>query len=169
MTTPTTRLDRPYSAPSAVAVSWEQAEAVLRDAELSWISTVRPDGGPHVTPLVAVWLDGALYFHTGAQEQKYANLRANPRVVLTTGAATWDHGIDVVVEGEAVPATDEAILTRLAAAFATKWDGRWRLSARDGHLVNADMGGVSEAFEVRPTRAYAHTKGEPFSQTTYTF
>jgi Pyridoxamine 5'-phosphate oxidase len=75
---------------------------VLEAAELFWISTVRADGRPHVTPLVAAWLDGAIHFHTGADEQKAANLRANPHVVLTTGCNRWNEGLDVVVEGEAV-------------------------------------------------------------------
>jgi nitroimidazol reductase NimA-like FMN-containing flavoprotein (pyridoxamine 5'-phosphate oxidase superfamily) len=64
----------------------------LQTAELFWISTVRPDGRPHVTPLVAVWVDRAIHFHTGAEEQKFANLRTNPHVVLTTGCNQWDRG-----------------------------------------------------------------------------
>jgi len=32
----------------------------LEKAEVFWLSTVRPDGRPHVTPMVSVWLDGAL-------------------------------------------------------------------------------------------------------------
>jgi nitroimidazol reductase NimA-like FMN-containing flavoprotein (pyridoxamine 5'-phosphate oxidase superfamily) len=78
MTTPlTTTLDQRNSDPAAVPASWEDTRRVLETAELFWISTVRPDGRPHVTPLVAVWMDGAIYFHTGAEEQKAANLRAN--------------------------------------------------------------------------------------------
>jgi len=42
----------------------------LEDAELFWITTVRVDGRPHVTPLVAVWLDDAIHFATGAGEQQ---------------------------------------------------------------------------------------------------
>jgi nitroimidazol reductase NimA-like FMN-containing flavoprotein (pyridoxamine 5'-phosphate oxidase superfamily) len=64
----------------------------LKVAELFWISTVRTDGRPHVTPIVAVWADGAIWFSTGEGEQKFANLRANPRVVLTTGCNRWDRG-----------------------------------------------------------------------------
>ena len=43
------------------------------------------DGRLHVTPLVAVWAYEALHFTTGAKEQKFLNLRRNPRVVLITG------------------------------------------------------------------------------------
>ena len=97
-----------------MATAWEDTRRVLETAELSWISTVRADGRPHVTPLVAVWLDGALCFCTGAGEQKAVNLRGNPHVVLTTGCSRWESGLDVVVEGEAVQVTDDERLRRLA-------------------------------------------------------
>jgi general stress protein 26 len=67
---------------------------------LFWITTVRVDGRSHVTPLVAVWLDEAIYFATGADEQKAVNLRNNQNVILTTGCNDWEQGLDVVVEGE---------------------------------------------------------------------
>src|SRR6266496_4340877 len=103
-------------------------------AELFWISTVRADGRPHVTPLVAVWLDGALHFSTGAGEQKALNLDGNPHVVLMTGCNGWDEGLDVVVEGDAVRVTADDVLERLAEAWAGKWDGRWRYEVREGAL-----------------------------------
>ena len=71
MTAPTsTRLDPRFSEPDATATTWDDAVAVLRSAGVSWLTTVRADGRPHVTPLVAVWLDGAVHFCTGPQEQK---------------------------------------------------------------------------------------------------
>ena len=74
----------------------------LESAELFWICTVRSDGRPHLTPLVAVWLDDALYLCTGETEQKYINLRGNSSVLLVTGCNNWDQGLDVSVEGTAV-------------------------------------------------------------------
>src|SRR4051794_20074187 len=67
---PRTTLDTRFSEPGAVATSWEDARRVLERAELFWITTVRHDGRPHVTPLVAVWHDERLYFCTGPSEQK---------------------------------------------------------------------------------------------------
>jgi nitroimidazol reductase NimA-like FMN-containing flavoprotein (pyridoxamine 5'-phosphate oxidase superfamily) len=170
MTTPVTALDQRYSDTEASSVGWEATLGVLKAAELSWISTVRADGRPHVTPLVAVWVDDALYFHTGAEEQKFANLRANPNVVLTTGSNHWDEGIDVVVEGRAVHVTDEKVLTRVAEAFAAKWDGRWQLTVRNGRFYNDNAEDwPSEVFAVAPARAFAHAKGDPFGATTHRF
>ena len=110
MPTPVTTLDTRYSDPAAVATPWDETRGVLEQAQLFWISTVRADGRPHVTPLVAVWVDQALHFSTGAKEQKYANLRTNPHVVLTTGCNGWDRGLDVAVEGDALRVTDPEVL-----------------------------------------------------------
>jgi general stress protein 26 len=169
-TAPRTALDNRYSAPEAAATGWQATLEVIEKAELSWICTVRTDGRPHVTPLVAAWLDGALYFHTGANEQKYANLQANPHVVIVTGCSHWDRGVDVMVEGEAELVTDHDLLRRLAQAYAGKWDGRWQLQVSDGGFGNPDMEGLhSEVFRVTPATVYAHSKGDPFSATTHRF
>src|SRR4051795_9966412 len=121
MKQPLTELDRRFSDRDAVPTDWQETRRVLGEAELFWISTVRADGRPHVTPLVAIWLDDAIHFSTGADEQKEHNLRDNSHVVLMTGSNDWDHGIDVVVEGDAMRATDDAVLNRLAEAWAQKW------------------------------------------------
>jgi general stress protein 26 len=167
MLTPVTKLDTRYSDPAATAAGWEQTRAVLESAELFWISTVRADGRPHVTPVVAVWAEDAVCFCTGDDEQKGVNLRANPHVVLTTGCANWDHGLDVVVEGEAVQVTDDDVLRRIAAAFTPRWDGRWKWEARDGSFY--DGGHSAIVFAVKPVKVFAHAKGDPFGATTHRF
>src|SRR5947209_4847691 len=109
-----TSMDPRFSDPIAVPVGWEETRGLLESAELFWLSTVRTDGRPHVTPLVAVWLDEAIHFSTGAAEQKAINLHANPHVVLITGCNTWDRGADIVVEGNAVRVTRHSRPERLA-------------------------------------------------------
>jgi len=98
---PVAELDERFSDPGAKATPWAKAREVLETAQLSWVTTVRADGRPHVTPLVAVWLDDAVHFTTGPGEQKAVNLVRNPHVVMTTGCNRWDQGLDVMVEGEA--------------------------------------------------------------------
>jgi pyridoxine/pyridoxamine 5'-phosphate oxidase len=85
MPAPTTTFDAEYSDPAATATGWKETRKVLEEAELFWVSTVRADGRPHVTPVVAVWAEEALWFSTGANEQKFANMRANPHVVMIAG------------------------------------------------------------------------------------
>ena len=125
MKQPETKLDRRFSDPNAVATEWAETRRMLEKAELFWISTVRADGRPHVTPLVAVWLEDAIHFTTGPTEQKAVNLRGNSNVILMTGCNEWNRGLDIVVEGKAVQITDDDLLGRLADSWATKWDGRW--------------------------------------------
>src|SRR5581483_4128101 len=73
MADPVPQLVARFSDTAAVATPWDDTRRVIDEAELFWISTVRADGSPHVTPLPAVWLDGALHFCTGAAEQKGVN------------------------------------------------------------------------------------------------
>ncbi len=162
MDDPRTMLDERFSDQGTQATSWETTESVLEGAQLAWVSTVRADGRPHVTPLVMVWLDGAAYFCSGADEQKSVNIATNPHVVLTTGCNRWDDGLDVVVEGEARIVTDPTTLERLAAAWATKWDGSWQFEATE-HGFRHD-GGFALVFRVDPTKVLAFGKG-PFTHT----
>ncbi len=167
MDEPVTELDTRFSDPDAVAIGWDETRRVLETAELFWISTVRADGRPHVTPLVAVWLDGAIHFSTGATEQKAINLSDNPHVILTTGCNQWDAGLDVVVEGDAVQHTDDDMLKRLAEGWKTKWDGRWQYKVGRGGFQQ-EGGGTALVFSVTPTKILAFGKGR-FSQTRHRF
>jgi general stress protein 26 len=165
----TTTLAEVYSDPAATAVEWEVTRRALETAELFWVSTVRADGRPHVTPVVAAWAEEAIWFSTGEDEQKFANLRVNPHVVLTTGCNRWDGGLDVVLEGDAVQVTDDVVLSRVAAAFTAKWDGRWQFVARGGCFRDPEGGGAAMVFSVSPVKVFAHAKGDPFGATTHRF
>jgi PPOX class probable F420-dependent enzyme len=170
MRTPVSKLDQRYSEPTAEATSWDDTREAIESAELFWISTVRADGRPHVTPLVAAWHDDALWFTTGVEEQKFLNLRGNPQVVLTTGCNGWESGLDVVLEGAARQVTDDDELRRGAGAFAGKWRGAWQWTARDGHFYADERQDQPVAvFAVTPTRVFAHAKGGPFGATTHRF
>jgi len=165
---PTTELDERFSEPGAEPTPWEKTEAALRAAQLFWISTVRRDGRPHVTPLVAVWHDGALHFCTGPDEQKALNLQVNPQVVLTTGSNDWRDGLDVVVEGDAERVTDEAMLGVLARAWGQKWDGSWNYEPVAEGFRHSDGSAIAHVFAVRPAKVLAFGKGR-FSHTRHRF
>ncbi len=168
MTQPTTELDTRFSDPTAEAIAWEETRRVLEAAELFWISTVRADGRPHLTPLVAVWLDDAIHFATGHDEQKAMNLRGNKNVILTTGCNDWERGLDVVVEGEAVRVTDESVLERLAETWKTKWDGRWHYEVHEGAFRHEGGANAVLVFSVQPAKVFAFAKGT-FGQTCHRF
>ena len=133
----------------------------------AWLTTVRPDGRPHVRPVGALWVDGAFYFNSGASTRKARNLAADPHCVISVAT----RGFDLVVEGEAVKVTDEATLQRLAAAYATHG---WAPTVRDGAFYaefSAPSAGPPpwDLYELRPTRVYALGAGDPVGATTWDF
>ena len=80
-----------------VATEWAETRRMLERAELFGCRTFELTGRPHVTPLVAVWLEDAIHFTTGPTEQKAVNLRGNSNVILMTGCNEWNRGLDIVV------------------------------------------------------------------------
>jgi general stress protein 26 len=166
--TPVTELDPRYSE-TTEAFPWTEALDLLVGAELCWLSTVRPDGRPHVTPLPAVWHDGAPHFCTGPEERKALNLAGNPHCVLTTGTNAHWAGVDLVFEGTARRVTDDATLHELAVAWTAKYGSFWRFGVADGMFRHADGGGAV-VYRAEPVTAFAFTKGEgKFGQTRYRF
>jgi pyridoxamine 5'-phosphate oxidase-like protein len=171
---PVTELDQRYSADGVSATPWARASDQLRDAEVFWITTVRPDGRPHVTPLLAVWLDEILHFCTGPQERKARNLASNPHCVLTTGHSDLDDGLDIVVEGIAVRIIDEDRLRRVADAYEAKYGTDWHFTVRDGAFrhgaesVREDDPGEAWVYEVAPVTAFGFAKGA-YGQTRWRF
>jgi hypothetical protein len=159
-------LDARYGEPEATAVPWERAEQLLAAAPLYWITTLRPDGRPHVTPLVAVWHDGAMHFATGAEERKGRNLAATRTCLFTTGTNALHSGTDLVLEGEAARLTDESALQGVADAFLAKYGEEWHFHVADGKFGHGS--GAALVYRVEPTVAHAFGK-DPYSQTKYTF
>jgi nitroimidazol reductase NimA-like FMN-containing flavoprotein (pyridoxamine 5'-phosphate oxidase superfamily) len=166
MNSPTAEFDSRFSDPEAGPTPWSHAAQVLEHAELYWLSTVRADGRPHVTPLIGVVEDGAVHFCTGLREQKARNLEHRNQVALTTGNNTWAQGLDVVVEGTAVRVTDQAALQRLADAFEAKYGSVWHFDVTDdGFGTGEDTAAV---FRIEPAKVLAFAK-EPHGQTSYRF
>jgi nitroimidazol reductase NimA-like FMN-containing flavoprotein (pyridoxamine 5'-phosphate oxidase superfamily) len=162
----TAQIDRRFSQPEAGPTPWPDASRVLDRAELYWLTTVRADGRPHVTPLIALWDGDAAYFCTGLREQKARNLEHRTRVALTTGNNTWAQGLDVVVEGTAVRVTDRASLQRLADAYEAKYGSEWHFDVGDGVIVSGED--AAAVFRIEPTKVLAFAK-EPHAQTTFRF
>ena len=164
-TEPTPELHEGFSEPGATPVPWDEVVAVLRGAELSWLSTVRRDGRPHVTPIPAIWWHDRLHFCTGDQEQKSVNLSRDPRCILTTGTNVLRGGTDVVVEGRAVRVTDRAALEELAARWKAEID--WDFVVHEDTFGDAD-GRTALVFALEPTKVLAFRKG-PYAQTRFRF
>ena len=164
---PIAELDERFSDTGVRPTPWAKARTLLETSKAYWLSTVRPDGRPHVTTIAGVWVDGALHFTTGQTERKARNLEDNRQCVVTTGCNDLE-GLDVVVEGEAVRVTDEARLQRLADAYVAKYDDLFVFHVRDGALWIEGSDDPGLAFEVRPAKAFGFGKG-PYSQTRWRF
>ena len=162
---PKGELDPRFSSSEAVATTWKEARSQLETAEVFFLSTVRPDGRPHVTPLISVWLDEAPWFVTGPTERKAMNLDSNPHCVLTTGCNDLNMGLDVIVEGEAVGVTDEVTLQRVADAFTAKYPDPFKFTIDEFQ----GGGGGALVFRIEPSRAFAFHHMPVSSQTRWEF
>jgi nitroimidazol reductase NimA-like FMN-containing flavoprotein (pyridoxamine 5'-phosphate oxidase superfamily) len=166
---PITELHPEFSGEDATPTPWAEAREHLKKAEVYWLSTVRPDGRPHVTPVLSIWLDGALYFCTGQRERKAKNLARNAHCILTTGCNYLNkEGLDLVIEGEAAQVSDEAILRHVADAYESKYGSDWRFAVNDG-AFHGNAGNIALVYEVAPTTAFGFGKGKSYSQTRWRF
>ncbi|MEV0537246.1 pyridoxamine 5'-phosphate oxidase family protein [Kitasatospora sp. NPDC050463] len=176
---PTTELDARYSsalnprpdAAKVTAVSWDEAQRQLAAAEIFWVSTVRPDGRLHVTPVIAAWHDGVLYFSTGAGEQKARNLAQDGHCALTTGGNSLTVGLDLVVEGTAQPVTDPAVLEEVITAYETKYGPHITSSEGTFHGIGEEFRkGTVVVFAVAPATAYGFGRDDGvYTHTRWTF
>jgi general stress protein 26 len=118
---------------------WTWAEERLTNSHNYWITTVRPDGRPHVMVVWGVWLDGGFWFSTGKESRKWKNLHANPNCVISTENAAEA----VIVEGVAQQIRDKDFWKRFCDLYEPKYD--WK------------MEGYKEEpfFAVRPRRIFA--------------
>ncbi|MGW5472963.1 pyridoxamine 5'-phosphate oxidase family protein [Streptomyces chartreusis] len=159
----------PFSSPAARATPWASALEILDEAEVFWLSTVRPDGRPHVTPLLATWSLGGMCFTTGEQERKAHNLESNPHCVLTTGTNALT-GVDVVIEGAASVVGERGEREQAVADFERRYGPH--LTSPEGtwyRLGEAVIAGDVRLYRIAPTVGFAFGKLPTSSQTRYTW
>jgi nitroimidazol reductase NimA-like FMN-containing flavoprotein (pyridoxamine 5'-phosphate oxidase superfamily) len=130
-------------------LSWDWAAERLRRSHNYYLVTVRPDATPHAMPVWGIWVDGCLYFSTGAKSVKARNLTANPACTICTEKAAEA----VVVEGTASPITDAARIAELSQHYSKKYKS---------FTLDPNMGPI---FEVRPKVAFG-LREKTFKSTT---
>jgi len=150
-----------YDAP----IPWAQARRRLQDAhDTYWLATTRPDGTPHVRPVLGVWVDEHLHFVSGSATRKTRHLAANPQVSIAVSA----EGIDLVVEGRAERVDGTAALQRVADAYTAKYG--WRATARNGAFHETEGAPTAGpppylVYRVTPAQVLGFPVGESFSPT----
>jgi hypothetical protein len=157
----------PFSSPGATPTSWAETEGALRRVQKYLLCTVRPDGRPHVTPLLAIWSAGAMWFTTGATEQKAINLDSNPRCALIAGTGSLT-ATDYVIEGVARLVVDDQERADAATAFEEAYG--WQITREDGTwhgLAENVRSGDVRLYRVKPVHGFAFVPGAESSQTGY--
>ncbi len=104
-------------------IAWDGVleELEAGKAERFWLATVDPDGAPHLTGIGARWVDGTLYFKSGARTRKSKNLERDGRCVISAQLP----GLDLTFTGRAVRVTEAATVQRIARIYAASgWPAR---------------------------------------------
>src|SRR5262249_51591257 len=133
--------------------------------KMFWLSTLRRDGRPHVTPLPAIWTDGKVHVCVGSHEQKARNLESNPSCVVAAGAKTIRSGLDGVGGGADAPVDVHGQRGRLAAIWKSKLD--WDFEVTDRGFRDP-AGRLGLVFGIAPAKVLAFGKN-PYTQTRYLF
>ncbi len=122
--------------------------------QTSWLATVRPDGWPHLMPIIAFWIDDAFHFVVSEGTRKGRNLAADGRCVVATGNTTLP-SLDLIVEGHAKPLDDEAAVKRVAEMLN---GNNWPLEARGDQVYgpNAPTAGPPpySIYRMVPSKAF---------------
>jgi len=126
----------------------------------AWLTTINPDGSPHVTPVGFVQLDGVWYFTSGPKTRKSRNIAADPRCVV--GVATQP--FDLVIEGSAARVTDAAELRSVADEYnRVGWPAHV-----EGDALATDYSAPSagpppwQVYKITPVTVFAFGTAEPY-------
>jgi PPOX class probable F420-dependent enzyme len=112
-----------------------------------WLSTVRPDGCPHLIPIWFLWDGERIIIFSKPEASKVANLRRHPQVMLAVGDP--EHDFDVqLIEGIAVP-----LEASTADVITPEHERKYgELMARIGLTPAEYARTYSQPIVVRPTR-----------------
>ena len=105
--------------PPALAAA--RLDRFLSTEPVVWLSTVRPDGAPHLVPIWFTWDGSSLLVFSKPGAQKVRNLRANPVAMLALGEPEDD--FDVALAEATVRLLDEPA-HELPAAHLAKYGER---------------------------------------------
>ena len=109
---------------SDVAARFDQGDFMSLDNDgpphySTWLTTLNPDGSPHITAVGALWDGDSFWFQTADHTRKAKNIARDARCAVGLGLP----GNDIVVEGTAEKVTDPDDVARIANLYATR--GGW--------------------------------------------
>ena len=153
-------------------IPWSRAERQLEAAEGRmdphfFLSTVRPDGRPHVAGVGALWVDGKIYIVSGAGTRKSKNLAERADCAISVNLPD----LDLVVEGTAAKVTDGPTLQRLVE----RYDAQGWPATVEGDAFTAPYSAPSagpppwDLYEFTPGTAFGVATAEPHGATRWDF
>lgn len=125
-----------------------------------WLTTINPDGSPHVMPLGVIRVEGTWYFNSGPGTRKSRNLTRDPRCVISVAT----HPFDLVVEGTTERVIDAAELQSVAETYAAQgWPARVAGDALTAEFSAPAAGPPPwHVYRVVPSRVFALGTAEPY-------
>jgi hypothetical protein len=125
-----------------------------------WLTTINPDGSPHVMPLGVIRVEGTWYFNSGPGTRKSRNLTRDPRCVISVAT----HPFDLVVEGITERVIDAAALQSVAETYAAQgWPARVAGDALTAEFSAPAAGPPPwHVYRVVPSRVFALGTAEPY-------
>jgi len=131
----------------------------------SWLTTINPDGSPHVMPVGVIRVNGTSYFNSGPATRKSGNLARDRRCVISIATEPFD----LVIEGVAERVSDAAELQTVAETYAAEG---WPASV-SGDALTAEFSAPAagpppwDVYKVVPSTVFALGTAEPFGATRF--
>ena len=121
---PTPKISRPklpkgYADNPASYVDWEWVAEQMTESKNYWLSSVRPNGSPHVVPRWGVFIDNK-FWYDGSPETRHAqNIMKNPNVSLHLESGNQVVMMEGISKSAEKPTPEFA--TQLAEAIGRKY------------------------------------------------
>lgn len=122
-------------------------DQLLRAEPVVWLSTVRPDGAPHIVPIWFSWDGGRLFIASKPEARKVRNLRERPRLMLAVGEPDEDFDVGLIEATAELP--DARTCDVMPAAHLEKYRRRM---AEAGMDVDEYCRTYSQPILITPTR-----------------
>lgn len=122
-------------------------EAALRDDPVVWLSSVQPDGRPHLAPVWFLWDGDRILAFSKPHARKVDNLRDQPSVMLAVGTPGPEFDVELIEATAELP--DEPATSVIPEGFGAKYR---ELLHRAGLTVQRFAEVYSQPIVLRPTR-----------------
>jgi hypothetical protein len=158
-------------------IAWERVRDVLSsditqapdtggpNRHTTWLTTINPDGSPHLRPVGSVQLGGVWYFTSGPGTRKSRNIAADARCVVSVAT----HPFDLVIEGSAARVTEADEVRSVADEYnRVGWPAQVEGGALTAEYSAPSAGSPPwHVYKVTPSTVFAFGTAEPGGATRF--